>query len=116
MNGRIIELVVGAAFIYAGYLKFSLIGFNHLLLMPLLTIHMVLFFVIGGYMIAGSPSMVVAGLGLLVVGISLYDLGFFNSFSVSYLFSRFQNQPFMFVEDFLMPVAAAYWAYRGGEF
>ncbi len=114
VNGRAIELLLGALFVYVGYVKFSAVGMNFIFSYPLLVVHALIFFAVGGLMVLSRPHIAVVGLAVVALGISLHGLGFFNSFSLSYLVYRFSNQVAMFLTDFLMPVAAAFWAFKGG--
>lgn len=114
VNGRAIELLLGAVFVYVGYVKFSAVGMNFILSNPVLVVHALIFFAVGGLMVLSRPHIAVVGLAAVALGISLHGLGFFNSFSLSYLVYRFSNQVAMFLTDFLMPVAAAFWAFKGG--
>ena len=114
VNGRAIELLLGAVFVYAGYVKFSAVGMNFIFSYPFLVVHALIFFAVGGLMVLSRPHIAVVGLAVVALGISLHGLGFFNSFSLSYLVYRFSNQLAMFLTDFLMPVAAAFWAFKGG--
>ncbi len=114
VNGRAIELLLGALFVYVGYVKFSAVGMNFIFGYPVLVVHALIFFAVGGLMVLSRPHIAVVGLAVVALGISLHGLGFFNSFSLSYLVYRFSNQLAMFLTDFLMPVAAAFWAFKGG--
>ncbi len=114
VNGRAIELLLGAVFVYVGYVKFSAVGMNFIFSYPVLVAHALIFFAVGGLMVLSRPHIAVVGLAVVALGISLHGLGFFNSFSLSYLVYRFSNQVAMFLTDFLMPIAAAFWAFKGG--
>ncbi len=114
VNGRVIELLLGALFVYVGYVKFSAVGMNFIFSYPVLVAHALIFFAVGGLMVLSRPHIAVVGLAVVALGISLHGLGFFNSFSLSYLVYRFSNQVAMFLTDFLMPIAAAFWAFKGG--
>ncbi|RLG15803.1 MAG: hypothetical protein DRN71_00260 [Candidatus Nanohalarchaeota archaeon] len=116
VNWRALELLFGAVFVYVGYLKFTEIGLDFVMSFPLLIVNALIFFAIGVLMVLSRSHIAVVGLVLVALGISLHGLGFFESYSVSYLFYRFGIQPVMFLTDFLMPMLAVVWVWKGGSY
>ena len=116
VNGRALELLFGAVFVCVGYLKFAEIGLGFVMSYPLLIVNALIFFAIGVLMVLSRPHIAVVGLVLVALGISLHGLGFFESYSVSYLLYKFGIQPVMFLTDFLMPVLAVVWVWKGGSY
>ena len=116
VDGRALELLFGAVFVYVGYLKFTEIGLDFVMSYPLLIVNALIFFAIGVLMVLSRPHIAVVGLVLVALGISLHGLGFFESYSFSYLFYRFGIQPVMFLTDFLMPMLAVVWVWKGGSY
>ena len=114
MNPRIVEMVVGALFLYVAYLKLQSYGLSYLLLVPMHTFYALCFAGIGILMLMGRQHVAVYGLAMAALVVSLNDLNFFSSFSLSPIFYGLASRPFAMVSDIIMPIAAIYWNWKGG--
>jgi len=114
MNPRIVEMVVGALFLYVAYLKLQSYGLSYLLLVPMHTFYALCFAGIGILMLMGRQHVAVYGLAMAALVMSLNDLNFFSSFSLSPIFYGLASRPFAMVSDIIMPIAAIYWNWKGG--
>jgi len=114
MNPRIVEMVVGALFLYVAYLKLQSYGLNLLFLVPMHTFYALCFAGIGILMLMGRQHVAVYVLGVAAFVMSLNDLSFFSSYSLSPIFYGLASRPFAIVSDIIMPLAAIYWNWKGG--
>lgn len=114
MNGRIVDMVVGALFLYVAYLKLMSYGLNYLLLVPMHTFYALCFAGIGIMILMGRQHVAVYGLAVVALFLSLNDLNFFSSYSLVPILNGFTSRPFVMVSDIVMPIAAIYWNWKGG--
>ncbi len=116
MNPRIVEMVVGALFLYVAYLKLQSygLGLNSLLIVPMHTFYALCFAGVGIMILMGRQHVAVYGLAVAALVLSLNDLNFFSSYSLVPILNGFTTRPFAIVSDIIMPLAAIYWNWKGG--
>ena len=114
MNGKIVDMVVGALFLYVAYLKLQAYGLSYLMLVPMHTFYALCFAGIGILMFMGRQHVAVYVLAVAALALSLNGLNFFNSYSLAPIIYGFTSRPYEMISDIVMPIAAIYWNWKGG--